>query len=382
MTEVTHDVEVMSHRSTPRRWPRCLVAVVTTTGLLAVPAAVGAAVDPGGRAVRLAPDAGSPVSAAEVSLRPGTERLRTTTYSMVGATWQGSEPRISIRTDPGAPWQRLPPLADGPSVGAGEGVAGLGASDLVWTGPQRDLEVRVAGTAARELTLVLIDPGELPAEPLTTRRETSVRAEDPVRAPRPQLRTRQDWGADPSWRNGRPHYLDQLRQVHLHHTATGNDYTRADVPGIIRGMYRYHTQSLGWFDLGYNFVVDRFGRTWIGRSGGASRLVQGAHTLGFNHISVGVAVLGSYERRRPSRAVLGAVSRLAAWKFDKHGRDARRQVWVTSTGSDRYAEGERVRLPAFDGHRDTNDTACPGQRLYDKLPGLRRRTQARIDRFT
>lgn len=372
----------MSYRNTPRRWPRCLVAVFTTTGLLALPAAVGAAVDPADRAVRLVPDAGSPVSAAEVPLSPGTERLRTTTYSLVGATWQGPEPRISIRTGPGARWQRLRPLADGPSVGAGEGVAGLGASDLVWTGPQRDLEVRLTGTAARDVTLVLIDPGERPLSPLTTRRSTSATAEDPVRAPRPALRTRKDWGADPSWRNGRPHYLDRLRQVHLHHTATGNDYSRADVPGIIRGMYRYHTQTLGWFDLGYNFVVDRFGRTWIGRSGGAARLVQGAHTLGFNHISVGVAVIGTHERRQPRRAVLGAVSRLAAWKFDRHDRDARRKVRVTSTGSDKYAEGERVRLPAFDGHRDTNDTACPGRRLYDKLPGLRRRTQARIDRFT
>ena len=52
---------------------------------------------------------------------------------------------------------------------------------------------------------------------------------------------------------------------------------------------------------------------------------------------------------------------------------------VTSSGSDLYADRERVRLPVIDGHRDTNQTACPGDRLYDELPDIRRRTQWRID---
>ena len=41
-----------------------------------------------------------------------------------------------------------------------------------------------------------------------------------------------------------------------------------------------------------------------------------------------------------------------------------------------------MRLPVIDGHRDTNDTACPGQHLYDRLPGIRRRTQARMNAFS
>ena len=127
----------------------------------------------------------------------------------------------------------------------------------------------------------------------------------PRAPPRPELRTRRDWGADPRWRNGRPHYLDGLKQVHVHHTATGNSYSRDDVPGLIRGMYRYHTQSLGWFDIGYNFLVDRFGRAWVGRSGGPGRLVRGAHTLGFNEDSVGIAMIGTLTSQRPWRPAVG-----------------------------------------------------------------------------
>ena len=71
--------------------------------------------------------------------------------------------------------------------------------------------------------------------------------------------------------------------------------------------------------------------------------------------------------------------RLAAWKLDRYGRDAKGRVVVRSTGSDKYADGRRVRLPVIDGHRDTNDTACPGKFLYARLPEIRRRTQWRIN---
>jgi hypothetical protein len=336
--------------------------------------------------VRLQRDPGSPVSAAEAPLGPGLTRLRTTPYAMVGATWRGPAPAIRVRTAPGSGWQRLTPLGDHrPSADSGEVRPGLHAADLLWTGPSAGIDVRVTGERHRDLDLVLIDPGELatdePGAALTTSALRSFRTTADS-APTPELRTRDDWGADPRWRNGRPRYNDRLQQVHIHHTATGNGYRRADVPAILRGMYRYHTRTLGWFDIGYNFLVDRFGRTWVGRSGGYNRLVRGAHTLGFNTTSVGVAVIGNLERRRPSREALSAVVRMAAWKLDRHGRNALGKVRVTSTGSDKYDDGERVRLPVIDGHRDTNDTACPGQLLYDRLPTIRHRAQRRIDRFS
>src|SRR6478672_11456276 len=117
------------------------------------------------------------------------------------------------------------------------------------------------------------------------------------------------------------------------------------------------------------------------RAGGAGRPVRGAHTLGFNNTSTGVAVIGNFEEKQPSDKVLNAVVRLAAWKLDRNDRRPAGHVWVVSQGSDRYRDGRRVRLPVIDGHRDTNQTACPGQDLYDMLPVIRRRTQARVDRY-
>lgn len=322
----------------------------------------------------------APPPAGAVSAAPLTEAGR---FSMVAVTWTGAvTPDVEVRTRSASGWggwRHLHPLTDGPAATEGSGVRG---TELLWVGPATAAQVR-SDRAVPELDLVLVDPGPGPTDPTPPSYDARrVAGEKPDHAPQPVLHTRREWGADNSLRNGTPRYSGRLKQVHVHHTATGNGYAREDVPALIRGMYAYHTQSLGWFDIGYNFLVDRFGRAWVGRSGGSGRLVQGAHTLGFNHKSVGIAVIGSHDTGRASDRAVRMVARLAAWKLDKAGRRARGTVAVTSKGSDRFAEGRRVRLAVIDGHRDTNQTACPGGRLYRRLPEIRRTAQHRIERFS
>ncbi len=209
-------------------------------------------------------------------------------------------------------------------------------------------------------------------------RAAEAEAEPTGKVARPDLIGRKDWGANESLRSGRPSFVDTLKQVHVHHTVNANDYDRGDVPALIRGMYAYHTQSLGWSDIGYNFLVDRFGRTYVGRAGGANKLVRGAHTLGFNHNSTGISCIGNLESGRPSNAMLDGVAAIAAWKLAKYDGKPRGKVSVRSEGSDKFAAGRVVRLPVIDGHRDTNDTACPGSNLYAKLPAIRKRANRLI----
>jgi hypothetical protein len=338
--------------------------------------------------LRLAAPPGEVVRAATVRLgadrlhpaRGGarTDRLSTTAYSMVGFTWRGADPEVALRTRTDGkwtPWRSAPLLTDGRASD------GRSASSPLWVDRARGIQVRTTSRTPEALNLVLINPGVLPSDTAVAKPvPRSLNRATATSAPQPELHSRKEWGADPDWRNGKPVYLHKLKQIHVHHTATGNDYSRADVPGILRGMYRYHTQTLGWFDIGYNFLVDRFGRAWVGRSGGVNRLVRGAHTLGFNEASVGIAVIGNLERRPAWPEAVRQVIRLAAWKLDSRDRYAVGSVRVTSTGSDKYPDGTRVRLPAIDGHRDTNDTACPG-RVYNQLPEIRRRTQRRIDHW-
>ncbi|MGW9040833.1 peptidoglycan recognition protein family protein, partial [Streptomyces sp. NPDC055721] len=160
------------------------------------------------------------------------------------------------------------------------------------------------------------------------------------------------------------------------HSATGNNYTCRQAPSVLRGIYRYHVKSSGWRDFGYNFAVDKCGNIYEGRAGGVAKPVLGAHTLGFNTNSMGVAVIGTYSKSNPPAAVLTAVAKLTAWKLGLHGVDPKGTTYLTSGGGNLYKKGTKVKLRTISGHRDGFATECPGARLYGKL-GTARTTSAK-----
>jgi peptidoglycan hydrolase-like protein with peptidoglycan-binding domain len=146
----------------------------------------------------------------------------------------------------------------------------------------------------------------------------------------------------------------------VHHTDSANSYAASSVPAMIRGMYAYHVQSLGWNDIGYNFLVDRFGRTWEGRYGGVTRAVVGAQTANYNSVSTGVSAIGNFENTAVPAAMTAAFKRILAWKLSLTG--------IPATGTV-VANGKAFQR--ISGHRDGFPTACPGRYLYAKLPEIR-----------
>jgi hypothetical protein len=228
--------------------------------------------------------------------------------------------------------------------------------------------VRVApGGPPTGIRIDLVDPGESSAD--STVGAASLSSASAVTA-KPQIFTRAQWGADETIREpGDPDY-GQVLGGFVHHTAGTNSYSQSDVPGIIRSIYAYHVNGRGWRDIGYNFLVDRFGRMWEGRYGGVDRAVVGAHTAGYNSNAFGMSVLGTYTSKQPETALLDAYERLFAWKFSLHG--------VEPTASVAYPDQKT--LPAVSGHRDGGSTECPGQLLYDALPTIRAGTAATMGR--
>ncbi|MFF6888976.1 peptidoglycan recognition protein [Streptomyces sp. NPDC012421] len=192
-------------------------------------------------------------------------------------------------------------------------------------------------------------------------------AKAPYIGPRPAIITRKGWGADESIREKGFVYTTTIKAAFVHHSATGNNYTCAQAPSVLRSIYRYHVKSSGWRDFGYNFAVDKCGNIYEGRAGGVAKAVLGAHTLGFNTNSMGVAVLGTFTSTNPPAAVVTAVARLTAWKLGLHGINPKGTVTLVSGGGNLYAKGKSVRFHAIAGHRDGFATECPGGRLYGKL---------------
>ncbi|KUN78558.1 N-acetylmuramoyl-L-alanine amidase [Streptomyces griseoruber] len=197
----------------------------------------------------------------------------------------------------------------------------------------------------------------------------------PYIGPRPSIVTRRGWGADESMREAGFRYTTTVKAAFVHHTATGNNYTCAQAPSVIRGIYRYHVRSMGWRDIGYNFLIDKCGTIYEGRAGGVAKAVMGAHTLGFNTNSMGVAVLGTFTSAKPNSATVKAIARLTAWKLGLFGANPKGKTYLKSGGGNLYAKGKNVRLNVISGHRDGFATECPGKQLYGKL-GTARSTAA------
>lgn len=177
--------------------------------------------------------------------------------------------------------------------------------------------------------------------------------------------SRADWGANESWMGWRLR-AGAVRGAVVHHTATGNNYSPGDVPAILRSIYRYHAISLKWGDIGYNVLVDNFGRAWQGRAGDfwTSNIV-GGHAYGVNSTTFGISVLGNYMDFRPSDAAVDTVARVVAYKLRPTGLDPLNlQTNIRKDGHDFMA-------PVVSGHRDVGATACPGNAFYAFLPTLR-----------
>ncbi|GEB61974.1 peptidoglycan recognition protein family protein [Streptomyces gardneri] len=232
-----------------------------------------------------------------------------------------------------------------------------------WAGPARPAQPEKTAQTAQNTQAAQAAPvAAAPAKPYI--------------GPRPKIITRKGWGADEKLREKGFVYTKSIKAAFVHHTATGNNYTCRQAPSVLRGIYRYHVQSSGWRDFGYNFAVDKCGNIYEGRAGGVAKPVLGAHTLGFNTNSMGVAVVGSYEKSSPPAAVLTAVARLTAWKLGLHGVNPNSTTYLTSGGGNLYKKGTRVKMRTISGHRDGFATACPGARLYSKL-GTARTTSAK-----
>jgi hypothetical protein len=153
---------------------------------------------------------------------------------------------------------------------------------------------------------------------------------------------------------------------------------------MVLAICRYHRNANGWNDVGYNFLVDKYGRLFEGRAGGTDKAVVGAQAQGWNSQSTSVSNIGDFSSVPESDAALSAMANLLAWKLGLHGVPVTGQVSLTSAGGgeNRYPSGAQATFERISGHRDGGRTACPGQALYDQLPSLRTLTAARAGQPT
>ncbi|MCX6406677.1 MAG: SpoIID/LytB domain-containing protein [Propionibacteriales bacterium] len=274
-------------------------------------------------------------------------------FSMVGVTWaRGGEDfdvKVALRKD--GRWSTFQTLDTDRDAEADAGPeVGRAGTDPLWVGSADGVAVRVtspSGQRPADLKVATIDPG----------RGSDV-APAAATVGQPKIISRSSWGAKGPTKGNEcsaPVYGASTLGAVIHHTAGSNDYTKAQSAGIVRATQAYHTGARGWCDIGYNFLVDKYGQIFEGRRGGIAKQVRAAHSGNgpVNERTVGISMMGTYSKVAPTAATKKAVADLVAWRFSL--------AKLKATGT--YSLGG-LRLNRIVGHRDVLSTECPGAVAY------------------
>ena len=219
----------------------------------------------------------------------------------------------------------------------------------------------------QNINAVLISPPQSPVDTLPLPTAVTVPGQPP------NIISRAQWGADEAMRCGNTVYDNGIRAAVVHHTAGSNDYAPQDSAGIVRSIYEYHTRTLGWCDIAYNALVDKYGQVFEGRAGGMDKPVEGSHTGGFNRNTWGVAMMGNFDAVPPTPIQLGTTGRLIGWRLGIDHIDPRATVVLPSAGGSftKFPFGATPTLPTIFTHRDVGNTDCPGNAAYAAMDQLR-----------
>ncbi|MGV0344327.1 N-acetylmuramoyl-L-alanine amidase [Corynebacterium lehmanniae] len=298
-------------------------------------------------------------------------------FSIVGLTWTGERDIAAyVRSQKAdgtwSEWFEMDPVdpqAGSDKFGTEPIYVGRTKRIQVSTGNVDLLEggraVSDAPTTAKDIEAVFLDGGTGTAEggiqPVA----------DSYTQGMPKVVTRAQWGAG---RSSAPYYSEPTTAATVHHTAGSNNYSEAEAPGIVRGIWNYHANNLGWGDIGYHALVDKYGNIYEGRAGGMDRGPQGAHVGSFNQNTWGVSMLGDYQQAEPTPAALRAMGEIIGWKAAVAGFDPTGSSYHYAEGNFRgskYAAGQGAMFNNINAHRDFHYNTCPGDNLYSKLPVIR-----------
>lgn len=266
-------------------------------------------------------------------------------WSPDGVTW--SEPLWIGRAGHSGP-----PDRDGRYIGS-----------LVSTPGGTFLQYRTFDSAGNLTTLPGFELDYIDASAGATLEQVANPATTPVFAPPPVI-SRAGWGADEALRYSRggkeifPVTYQAVEHVIIHHADTANFN---DPVLEMRSIYYFHAITRGWGDIAYNYLVDFMGNVYEGRVGGETAV--GCHAEGYNSGSCGVCLMGRFFENDITPEMHNAIIWITSWAARDLDPESREPFYDIPD------------LATICGHRDVNNTTCPGQEFYDTIEVVR--TEAR-----
>ena len=130
----------------------------------------------------------------------------------------------------------------------------------------------------------------------------------------------------------------------IHHTG----FPDIDKDSTAAAIHKFHKETNKWAGIGYHYLIRKDGTIEQGRR----PEMIGAHAYGHNKTSVGVCLAGNFDIGKPTERQMAAVKELCSWLCQKYKLDPMKKGVIV-------------------GHRELNDTSCPGKNLFKKLGEIR-----------
>lgn len=292
-------------------------------------------------------------------------------FNLLGLRGRGlASAGVEVRVRPrGGPWSPWAPFGLGADHAPDRPRSTSIPTDPVWAGAADELQLRARrAPSGLRVHFVGLPPG--PA----ARAAASYRPRQAAAGSAPAIVPRVQWGGDKVAPREAPKY-GEVQMAFVHHTVSANAYGPQDSAGIVLAIAKYHRDTNGWNDIGYNLLVDQFGQVFEGRAGGLDLAVIGAQAQGWNAKSTGIATIGTFSDVPFPAAGVDALARTIAYKLSLHGVPVVGEVVVQSAGGsqNRYPAGALITFERISGHRDGCSTSCPGNGLYAQLDDVRAR---------
>ena len=321
-----------------------------------------------------APATGAPTAADGTTVLEDIRTDEAGSFSMVGVTWtalSGEDLGVHVRTLTASGW------SEWYDVTPDEEESEQRATGVIYVEDSTAVEVQATsrpGGTAEGMRAVLIDSPARGSDPTTATTAAAVNgpatAARPLAAngsvPQPTMITRSRWGAIAQ--DGCEANSDTIRAVAVHHTAGSNDYSTGQSASIVRGIQYYHEVTLGWCDIGYNFLVDKYGQVFEGKGGGATFPVHGAHATTWNWETVGISLMMNSNTAQPSGPMLTSLEDVIAWKIANN--------YLNPLGT--VTLGGRTINVIF-RHGDVMSTECPGTNVTNRMAEIRNAVAARVN---
>ncbi|CAL1547515.1 unnamed protein product [Lymnaea stagnalis] len=156
----------------------------------------------------------------------------------------------------------------------------------------------------------------------------------------PHIVTRSEWGARAP--KSISYLTHPVQYAFIHHAESSECFSQSACASQVRGFQNYHMDHNGWSDIGYSFLIGGDGSVFEGR--GWDKV--GAHTEGYNSVGLAFCFIGSFSTKAPPDIQIQRA----------------RQMIACGVSSGKISTAYKLR-----GHRDVNQTDCPGTVLWNLL---------------